>query len=81
MDDKHLQYTLAIFSAVTSLFDAENENYAFSLSDVDPTAFFTAFVYAFALAYKRLTDEDVDMLEVVAIANRLVVQHLLEGGE
>lgn len=40
---------------------------------------FTAMVYAVYMMYKRITDDDVDVLGFTHLMNRLIFQALMEG--
>lgn len=75
------KYAAAIVDAIEGLFDPESENHMESLSEIDGTEFFTAYIMAFSLTFNRFTSSDGDMIDSVNTANRLVFQYLMKNGK
>lgn len=68
------QYAVLIVESVETIFEEDG------LEQEDATAFFTGFLLAFATTYRELTqDKDKDLLDIVALINRLAFQHLKGG--
>lgn len=69
------RFAFEIYETITSLFDKESDNYKYDLYDVDFTAFFTGLLIASNMFYRKVTDENRDLLDFVAIQMRLVHQY------
>lgn len=74
-------YAAQVSQAITSLFDEENENYQYDLSEIDATKFFTGLIMGSLLIFNRLTSEDKDLLDYLSLQQRLVFQYLQENGK
>ena len=72
---KQEKYASLISGAVNAIIEAED-----GLKQEDAIPFFTAFILSFGVIYRDQTsDESKDMLDIMAVANRLVFQHLKGG--
>lgn len=74
--NREQKYTADIIMAINSLFDENNENYKYSLNSLDGTSFFTGIIMAHLYLYKELVDDKCDLLDNVAIINKLTFQYL-----
>lgn len=85
MNDKEAEYSLAIASAILSLFkdeeDGGNENYHFDINEVDVTLFITSMVVGCNVVLEKLTGIDKNHLEFTHLLNSLIVQYLMEEKE
>jgi len=71
-------YSFAVYGALASLFDEDNENFRYTTSEIDATKFFTAIIISSAMLYQALTDEKLDLFEFNGLNTRLIHQHLTE---
>jgi hypothetical protein len=78
---KQDKYTKDIYEVVTSLFDEEGENFKYNLQNIDWNDFFTGFLLAYANLFRKITQENIDLLDVIAAQNKLAVQYLLDSQE
>lgn len=73
--NKEQQYARLIVEAVGEIIEERD-----GLNPKDANAFFTGFFLAFGTVYRELTqEENKDLIDIVALANRLVFQYLKGG--
>ena len=71
------RYALQIVTAVNSLFQSEEgEHPELDLETLDATEFFTGFLKAFNYILNQLTGSDDDLLDTLAVMQRLAFQTL-----
>lgn len=85
MNNKEAEYSLAIASAILSLFKDEEdggyENYQFDINEVDATLFITSMVMGCNVVLEKLTGIDKTHLEFTHLLNSLLVQNMMEEKE
>lgn len=87
MNEREFSNRVAIFlTAIQDMYKGEDEREAFGLSkleltDETLTDDFTAMIYAVYMFFRRITKEDMDIIDFVGVINRLVIQHIFGKSE
>ena len=79
---KEEEYAIAVRNALLNLFrDEEHQDnqYHFDLNEVDATKFFTGIIVACSVLYNDLTSDHKAALDFTYIANKLIVQWMMDG--
>lgn len=72
-----MKFTAHLNDAVIQVFDENSEHYVGNIKDEDLTDFFYALMCTVPnRIYNKITGEDLDMLDSIATANKLVVNKL-----
>ena len=75
--EKKVKFALAINQAIVTLFDKENDFFIGELKEEDLNDFFYALmVITPNRAYNKITGDDLDILDTLAIAQKLVITEL-----
>lgn len=73
----NVNYVAAQLTATNNIFrdwEESQEHISIDLSTVDLTEFLTAGIYAQMTFYQRVTGEDIDIIDWLGIATRLIFQ-------
>ncbi|GGP07346.1 hypothetical protein [Oceanobacillus neutriphilus] len=78
---KEEKYAFEVYELIVKLFDKEDENYQFELTEIDLTAFFTGMLIANNMFFLKVTGNDGDLFDFISTQMRLAHQYATKPAE